>query len=75
MSTTCVEKECHKFTKDSSLIDESLNLIMFGKWKAYFNPLVDGVATQGISNTRNEKTARSSSYSGHMNNVFHGGNL
>ena len=48
MSTTSVKKEFYKFTKDSSLIDGSLNSIIFGKWKACFNPLVDVVATQGI---------------------------
>ena len=42
------KKEFCKFTKDSSLVDGSLNLTMFGKWKAFFNPLVDVVATQGI---------------------------
>ena len=36
-----VKKEMYKFTKDSSLIDWRLDLILFGKWKAYFNPLVD----------------------------------
>ena len=43
LSTICVKKEFYKFTKDSSLIDWSLDLILFGKWKAYFNPLVDVV--------------------------------
>ena len=49
-----LRKEFYKFTKDLNLIDGSLNLIMFERWlekqlKAYFNPLVDVVATQEIT--------------------------
>ena len=48
-----LRKEFYKFTKDLNLIDGSLNL-MFERWlekqlKAYFNPLVDVVATQEIT--------------------------
>ena len=52
LSTISVKKEFYKFTKYSSLIDGSLNLLMFNnliKWKACFNPLVDVVATKGIA--------------------------
>ena len=49
-----LRKEFYKFTKDLNLIDGSLNLIIFERWlekqlKAYFNPLVDVVATQEIT--------------------------
>ena len=47
---------------------------MFVKWKAYFNPLVDVVATQGITNICVSKE-KISSYDRHMTNVFHRDNL
>ena len=51
LSNVSVKKEFYNFTKYSSLIDGSLNLIMFRnliKCKACFKPLVDVVAMQGI---------------------------
>ena len=46
-----LRKEFYKHTKDASLTDGTLNLIMFESWldkqlKVYFNPLVEVVATQ-----------------------------
>ena len=69
LSSICVKKEFYKFTKDSSLIDWSLDLILFGKWKVCFNQLLDVVWAQGITNAgfSNDKI---SSYCRHMNNVF-----
>ena len=73
-----LRKEFYKFIKDSSLLDGSLNLIMFERWlqnqlKAYFNPLVDVVATQETTNKKGN--LKSSSDTRHMNNVFHKDNL
>ena len=50
-TTISVKKEFYKFTKYSTLIDESLNLMLNNliKWKACFNPLVTLVATRGIT--------------------------
>ena len=52
--------------------------MMFEKWlekqlKAYFNPLVDVVATQEITNKKGN--LKSSSDSQNLNNVFHKDNL
>ena len=47
---------------------------MFERWlKAYFNPLVDVVATLEITNKKGN--LKSSSYTRHVNNVFHKDNL
>ena len=68
-----LRKKFYKSTKDSSLVDWSLNLIMFERWlekqlKAYFNQLVDVIATQEITNKKGN--LKSSSDTRHVNNVF-----
>ena len=59
-----LRKEFYKFTKDLSLTDGSLNLIMFERWLekqliAYFNPLVDVVAAQEITNKKGDQKGSS----------------
>ena len=56
----------YKFTKDSNLMDGSVNLLIFEKWldgqiKVYFNPLADIVNKQDLSNK--SKPPLSNSYS------------
>ena len=52
-----LRKEFYKLTKDASLTDGTLNLIMFESWldrqlKVYFNALVEVVATQELPNAK-----------------------
>ena len=58
-----LRKEFYKYTKDASLTDGTLNLIMFGSWlerqlKVYFNPLVEVVATHGTPNAKRTSNNR-----------------
>ena len=62
-------KKFYKHTKDASLTDGTLNLIMFESWldrqlKVYFNPLVTVVATQELPN------AKKSPINCHINNFL-----
>ena len=64
--------------KFSTAVWKELNLIMFERWlekllEAYFNPLVDAVATQEMTNKKGNLKSRS--YTRHVNNVFHKDNL
>ena len=47
-----VKTEFCQFTKDLSLIDWGLDIIMSGRGKGYFNPFVDVVQFQGITDAR-----------------------
>ena len=64
----------YKFTKDSNLIDGSVNLLIFEKWlddqiKVCFNPLADIVNKQDLSNK--SKLPLSKSYSKLTANSLH----
>ena len=64
-----LRKEFYKHTKDASLTDGTLNLIMFESWldkqlKVYFNPLVEVVAIQESPNAKKTPMNR------HINNFL-----
>ena len=64
-----LRKEFYKHTKDATLTDVTLNLIMFESWlgrqlKVYFNPLVEVVAIQEIPNAKRTPSNR------HINNFL-----